>query len=79
MGTSVSALVRDYLTSLRSDQERDSDPSSTSDAERLEQRRQRIQAAVDNITSNGGGLLISEIQSRDELYDEAWRERNALR
>lgn len=73
------ALVRDYLTSLRSDQERESEPSSTSDAERLEQRRQRIQAAVDNITSNGGGLLISEIQSRDELYDEAWRERNALR
>ena len=79
MGTSVSALVRGFLTSLRSDPEKDLGRSSTSDAERLEQRRQSIQAAVDNITGHGGGLLISEIQSRDELYDEAWRERNALR
>ena len=79
MGTSVSALVRGYLTSLCSDPETDPKRNPTSEAERLEQRRKRIQAAIDDIRASGGGLLMSEIQSRDELYDEAWRERNAIR
>lgn len=79
LGTSVSALVRAYLESLCSQ------PAAISDAERLTEdkrfdlRRRRIQEVVDNITANGGGLLMSENLTREELYEEAWRERNALR
>ena len=79
LGTSVSALVRGYLTSLSAETARVSGRDSVSDEDRLERRRKRIQTVVDRITANGGGLLMSENMSREELYDEALRDRNALR
>ena len=79
LGTSVSALVRGYLTSLSAETASVSGRDSANDEERLERRRKRIQTVVDRITANGGGLLMSENMSREELYDEALRDRNALR
>ena len=79
LGTSVSALVRGYLTSLSAETASLAGRDSASDEDRLERRRKRIQTVVDRITANGGGLLMSENMSREELYDEALRDRNALR
>ena len=69
LGTSVSALVRNYLSSLVSR------PATDGETETVDERRRRLlRQAIDDITANGGGLRMSENLPRDALYD-----RDALR
>ena len=64
-GTSVSALVRDYLGSL----------SETEDADARRHRMNAVREdAINAYFARGGGLRMSDNLSRDELHD-----RDALR
>ncbi len=79
LGTSVSALVRGYLRSLVT-QPADSLGINDQELETEDSRRRRLlNEVVEEITSNGGGLRMSENLSRKDLYDERFRDSNALR
>ena len=61
LGTSVSALVRDYLRSLASD---------SRDAEKeVERRRELMRQVFEDFEASGVGLRMSENLTREELYD----------
>ena len=79
LGTSVSALVRGYLRSLVSQPadavEIDAQELDTEDS----RRRRLLNEVVEEITANGGGLRMSENLSRQDLYDERFKDSNALR
>ena len=79
MGISLSALVRDCLQSLCNQPADVEAPKPMTKEEELKRRRKAIEEVVNSITANGGGLLMSENLTREELYEEAWRERNAIR
>lgn len=64
-GTSVSALVRDYLTDLNQTTDRDTL------RQQMNEKRERL---VADIIARGGGLRSADNLSRDELHD-----RDALR
>lgn len=69
LGTSVSALVRGYLRSLISRMARE-DEANRQDVETPDERRRRLlKEVLDDITANGGGLIMSENLPRDALYD----------
>lgn len=79
LGTSVSALVRGYLRSLVS-QPADVAGINVQDLETEDSRRRRLLSeVVEEITSNGGGLRMSENLSREDLYSERFTGRDALR
>lgn len=79
LGTSVSALVRGYLRSLVA-QPADAVEIDAQELETEEGRRRRLlNEVVEEITANGGGLRMSENLSRQDLYDERFRDSNALR
>ena len=74
LGTSVSALVRGYLSTLISRMASE-DEANRQDVETpVERRRRLLKEAIDDITARGGGLRMSENLPRDALYD-----RDALR
>jgi len=62
-GRSLSAMVREYLRGLG---------EKETEFERLARLEQELYARID---AEGGGLRASDRLSRDELYDEAFRER----
>ncbi len=74
LDTSVSALVRDYLTSLASGKlagtAGDGHPRETE----RERRSRLLDEVVNDITASGGGLRMADNVSRESLYD-----RDALR
>ena len=72
--TSVSALVRDYLRRLASGDVAAASGGHNDASDAATQRRARLHAVIDAIAADGGGLLMSENLSRDELHD-----RHALR
>ena len=67
LGTSVSALVRNYLNSLVPEQTR----RSLQDETAVDLRRRRLQEVIETITADGGGLRMADNLSREELYDRA--------
>ncbi len=74
LGTSVSALVRGYLRELVAEPV-DVTRTRVKDSEtELQRRRRLLKEVIEDITARGGGLLMEENLSREELYD-----RNALR
>ena len=69
LGTSVSALVRDYLKSLVADRAggtADNGPVTEPEAER---RRELMRQVFQDFESSGVGLRMSENLTREELYD----------
>ena len=69
LGTSVSALVRRYLSTLLSRMASE-DEANRQDVETPDERRRRLlKEVLDDITANGGGLIMSENLPRDDLYD----------
>ena len=74
LDTSVSALVRDYLNALVAEAPGE-ERVETAD----ERRRRLLQDVIEKITANGGGLRMSENQTRGELYDEAINGPDAIR
>ena len=69
LGTSVSALVRDYLKSLVEDGTGGT-ASGIRDAEReAEHRRELMQQVFQDFESSGVGLRMSDNLTREELYD----------
>ena len=79
LGTSVSALVRDYLRSLASQEangtQGELEPSETA----LERRIRLMNEVFADFDERGVGVDTSELLTRDELYDEAINGPNALR
>ena len=67
LDTSVSALVRAYLQRLAS---QPADVTDTIHKElETESPRSRLNEAIDDITANGGGLLMNENLPREALYN----------
>ena len=69
LDTSVSALVRDYLTSLV----RGKLAGTAGDGQPRETERERrsrlLDEVVNDITASGGGLRMADNVSRESLYD----------
>ena len=71
LGTSVSALVRDYLKSLVEDGT-DGTASDSRDAEKeTERRRELMRQVFQDFEASSVGLRMSENLTREELYDRA--------
>ena len=79
LGTSVSALVRDYLRSLAPDGANGAVVDEQQSETPLERQIRLMNEVIEDITANGGGLRMSENQTRDELYDEAINGPDAVR
>lgn len=79
LGTSVSALVRDYLRSLTPDGSNGSVADEQQSETPLERRIRLMNAVIEDITAKGGGLRMSDNLTRDELYDEAINGPDAVR
>ena len=73
LDTSVSALVRDYLRGLSRGDHDATGAEAVSESE-AERRQRLLGEAIDDITSNSGGLHVGANAPRDSLYD-----RSALR
>lgn len=70
LDTSVSALVRDYLTDLA----RGDDPPRRARETERERRARLLDEVIRDITADGGGLRMADNLPREALYD-----RDALR
>ena len=70
LDTSVSALVRDYLTGLA----RGDDPPRRARETERDRRARLLDEVIRDITANGGGLHMADNLPRESLYD-----RDALR
>ena len=71
LGTSVSALVRDYLKSLVADRAggtADNGPVTEPEAER---RRRMLNEAIEKIRTTSPGFRAADNLPREELYDRA--------
>lgn len=80
LGTSVSALVRNYLRSLTSDNfggEAAVPPSGGTMTDSL--RQTDLDDVIADFEARGVGLRMSDNLTRDELYDEAMNGPNAVR
>ncbi len=76
-GTSVSALVRDYLRSLVHEQ-RGKDTMIDENGElESERRRNELSEVLADIRARGGGLRVEDNLTREELYDRAARREEA--
>ena len=73
LDTSVSALVRDYLRGLSRGDQAAIGAEAVPESE-TERRHRLLGEAIDDITSNGGGLHVGANAPREALYD-----RSALR
>lgn len=67
MGTSVSALVRNYLKSLVLEHVSGTLQNETV----IELRRRRLEEVIETITADGGGLRMADNLPREQLYDRA--------
>ena len=74
LGTSVSALVREYLMSLAGEQA--DEPSATFG---VELRAMDLDEVIADFDSRGVGLDSRDNLTRDELYDEAINGSDAIR
>ena len=74
LGTSMSALVRNYLQSLIGEPMEKPVANGQGSETPLERRRKEFKELFEDWDARGIGLKMSENISRDELYD-----RNALR
>ncbi len=73
-GTSVSALVREFLTKLNADRTREDAAASASLEEQRERARRMRQEVYDSMEARGSQFSASDRLPRDELYN-----RDALR
>ena len=72
LGTSVSALVRDYLESLVEDDGSGGTATGSRDAERdAKRRRELLRQVLQDFDDRGIGLRMSDNLAREELYDRA--------
>ena len=71
LGTSVSALVRDYLRSLAPAGSNGAADDGQQTETPLERRIRLIREVIADFDARGVGLDTSEKLTRDELYDEA--------
>ncbi len=79
MGTSLSALVREYLRNLCS---QPAAPNPKPTDERLENVARRVESLeklLDEWKAKGIGIDPNEILTREELYEEVMRERGLVR
>ena len=74
LGTSMSALVRNYLQSLIAEPVEQPEANGQGSETPLERRRKEFKELFEDWDARGIGLKMSENIPRDELYD-----RNALR
>ena len=78
LDTSVSALVRGYLRSLAGGQSNEPAlPWNELRRTNFNRHRQRMNAVIEEITANGGGLRMADNLPREELYDRAKARREA--
>ena len=78
LGTSVSALVRNYLRSLSKDSFRGAAVPRFGAAATRTLRRAELDEVVADFEARGVGLRMSDNLTRDELYDEAINGPNAV-
>ena len=79
LGTSVSALVRNYLRSLSRDSFGGALVPPTRAATTRTLRRTELDEVVADFEARGVGLRMSDNLTRDELYDEAINGPDAVR
>ena len=80
LGTSVSALVRDYLKTLAPQEANGGAQGESEQPETpLERRIRMMNEVFADFDERGVGVDTSELLTRDELYDEAINGPNALR
>ena len=71
LGTSVSALVRDYLKSLVKDGTGGTASGSRDVEKEAERRRELMRQVFQDFEACGVGLRMSDNLTREELYDRA--------
>ena len=71
LGTSVSALVRNYLRSLSRDGVSGVADARSGAATTGAHRRSELDEVIADFEARGVGLRMADNLSRDELYDEA--------
>ncbi len=72
LDTSVSALVRDYLSTLVDDQGKKMELSGkVSKKTRVENRERKLREAIENIRLSSPEFSAADNLSRDALYDRA--------
>jgi plasmid stability protein len=79
LGTSVSALVRNYLRGLSKDSFGGTALPQSGAATTSELRRTELYEVVADFEARGVGLRMSENLTRDELYNEAMNSTDAVR
>ena len=79
LGTSVSALVRNYLRSLSRDSFSGAAFPQSGAAMTGALRRTELDEVVADFEARGVGLRMADNLTRDELYDEAMNGPNAVR
>ena len=79
LGTSVSALVRNYLRSLSRDSFSGAAFPKSGTATAVVLRRTELDEVVADFEARGVGLRMADNLTRDELYDEAMNGPNAVR
>ena len=79
LGTSVSALVRNYLRSLSRDSFSGTTVPPSGAATTGAIRRTELDEVVADFEARGVGLRMSDNLTRDELYDEAKNGPDAVR
>ena len=79
LGTSVSALVRNYLRSLSRNSFSGAEFPQSGAATTGALRRTELDEVVTDFEARGVGLRMSDNLTRDELYDEAMNGPDAVR
>ena len=79
LGTSVSALVRNYLRSLSKDSLSGAADARSCATTEVALRRTELDEVVADFEKRSVGLRMSDNLTRDELYDEAMTGRNVVR
>ena len=79
LGTSVSALVRNYLRSLSRDGVSGEADARSDRATSGALRRTDLDDVIADFEARGVGLRMSDNLTRDELYDEAMNGPDAVR
>ena len=79
MGTSVSALVREYLRNLSSQHAAKSPEPVGDQLEIAAKRRENLRSLLAEWKSKGIGLQPSEKLTREEFYEQVMKERGLIR